>query len=198
MTTVHNDKSFKKTVKDKNADNHEREVLKPNAIELYTKYMRGVDLADQQMWHSLFQHKSLKWWKKLFFGLIETSFVNTIIIYKALHPRETIDRNKLRLEVVSSLLAAYTRKPNKRGRRYTNPPPMRVVDRHFDTVNPVLVGGKPQRLKCVVCCAPDGKQCRTANWCKQCQVAVHRYECFERLHTLKDHRYNCAGPGTHP
>ena len=112
--------------------------------------------------------------------------------------KKKIDRNKLRLEIIESLLDGYHRKPNKRGRRYSNPPPMRTVERHFDCINPNrLADGKPQRLECVVCTPPAGKKCRTINRCKQCNVAVHRYECFEKLHTLKEYKFGCAGPGTH-
>ena len=198
VSSVHNDKTFQKVVKDKTAPNHQREVIKPNAIELYTKYMRGVDLADQQMWHSLFDHKSVKWWKKVLFALLETSFVNSLIIFMRCHPGVSIDRNKFRLDVITSLLQQYQRKPSKRGRRASNPSPMHVTERHFDCPNPTILGnGKRQRLECIVCIPPEGKKCRTTNWCPQCNVPVHKYGCFEKLHTLTDYKYKCEGPGTH-
>ncbi len=198
VSTVHNDKTFNKTVKDKAAPNHEREVEKPNLIELYTKYMRGVDLADQMMWHSLFDHKNVKWWKKIFFALLETSFVNTLITYKHLHPREKVDRNKIRLNIIDHLLANYTRKPSKRGRRQSNPPPLRMTSRHFETPNPEFqANGRRKRFECVVCSPPAGKVCRTTNMCRECNVPVHKYSCFERLHTLKEYKFRCDGPGAH-
>ena len=49
ISTIHNEKVFQKSVRDKSAPNRQREVTKPKSIELYTKFMRGVDLADQQM-----------------------------------------------------------------------------------------------------------------------------------------------------
>ena len=154
----------------------------------------------------MFDHKSLKWWKKIFFALIEVSFVNTMITYinrdndnMTAAEKNAIDRNAKRVEIIESLLEDYQRKPNKRGRQFSNPPPMRIVERHFDGINPNrLADGKAQRLECIVCKPPAGKKCRTTNWCKQCRVAVHRYECFERLHMLGDYTLACAGPGSHP
>ncbi|CAK9809085.1 PiggyBac transposable element-derived protein 4 [Anthophora quadrimaculata] len=39
-------------------------VRKPNAIINYTKFMGGVDLADQYCSMYYFMRKSLKWWRK--------------------------------------------------------------------------------------------------------------------------------------
>ena len=69
------------------APNHKRVVEKPKAVELYTKYMQGVDRGDQLLWYKLHIHKSLKWWKKVFVYLLEMSLTNASIIYKTFHPK---------------------------------------------------------------------------------------------------------------
>ena len=49
-TTLRNDKTFWKQMHNKVADEHVRTVAKPVAIELYTRFMGGVDRADQKLW----------------------------------------------------------------------------------------------------------------------------------------------------
>lgn len=57
-------------------------IKKPNAILNYSKYMGGVDKADQFASTYCFMRKSIKWWKKLFFWGMEISIINSFILYK--------------------------------------------------------------------------------------------------------------------
>ena len=81
ISSVHTSATFQKSLRAKAAPNHRRVVEKPKAVELYTKYMQGVDRGDQLLWYKLHLHKSLKWWKKVFMYLLEVSLVNASIIY---------------------------------------------------------------------------------------------------------------------
>ncbi len=201
-SSVHNDKTFEKTVKDKNSPNHQRQCQKPNCIELYTKYMRGVDMADQQMWYSMFTHKSLKWWKKILFALIEVSFVNTCIIWRKLHPGEQFDRNEFRLDIITDLLMGYDRKSQRPGRRSGGDPPARLVARHFlRRTQDLQVNGRRCLRQCIVCepkrpnggdDAPPSKfRCRTTHKCIECDEYMCEWPCFKRYHTLVNYRLKC-------
>ena len=44
--------------------------------------MNGVDIADQHSVYYRFIRKTVKWWKKIAFWLIQTSMVNSYILYK--------------------------------------------------------------------------------------------------------------------
>ena len=66
VTTIHNFTTFQKKAWDKDGQNHQREVMKPCSVELYTCNMGGVDQADRAIWTYLHTHKTLKWWKKIF------------------------------------------------------------------------------------------------------------------------------------
>ena len=46
--------------------------------------MSGVDKLDQMMAYYSFLHKSVKWWRKVFFWVLEAAVVNSYIIYKEL------------------------------------------------------------------------------------------------------------------
>ena len=57
-------------------------VSKPAIVDCYNHFMNGVDIADQQSVYYRFIRKTVKWWKKIAFWLIETSMVNSYILYK--------------------------------------------------------------------------------------------------------------------
>ena len=52
-TTVHTTATFNKQTRSRQLPTGFMERQKLCAIEMYTNYMRGVDLADQAMWYSL-------------------------------------------------------------------------------------------------------------------------------------------------
>ena len=52
-----------------------RPVSKPAVVDCYSHFMNGVDIADQHSVYYSFIRKTVKWWKKIVFWLIETSMV---------------------------------------------------------------------------------------------------------------------------
>ena len=58
-----------------------QQVKKPRAIDDYNRYKFGVDLANQLESAYIFDHKSLKWWKRVVASLLEVSVVNAFIIH---------------------------------------------------------------------------------------------------------------------
>ena len=59
---------------------------KPTMIDEYNHYMGGVDKLDQLISTYSFTKKSKKWWKKVFFRLLEISVINACILYMKFHP----------------------------------------------------------------------------------------------------------------
>ena len=49
---------------------------KPSAVHLYNNNMNSVDRADQLAVYYSFERKTRKWWRKVFFWLMETTIVN--------------------------------------------------------------------------------------------------------------------------
>ena len=66
-----------------------------NVIQQYNRYMIGVDKLDQMMCYYSFIHKSVKWWRKVFFWILELTVVNFYIIYQ--HTRNEIKQNSVHL-----------------------------------------------------------------------------------------------------
>ena len=56
---------------------------KPTVIADYNQYTLGVDKLDQLMAYYSFLHKSVKWWRKMFW-LLEVMVINSYIIYRKL------------------------------------------------------------------------------------------------------------------
>ena len=56
---------------------------KPVVVDRYNQHMGGVDKADQYSAYYSFSKRSVKWWKKLMFWLLEVAIVNSYILYKA-------------------------------------------------------------------------------------------------------------------
>ena len=50
-------------------------------VQLYHDNMLGVDKMDQQVPYYPFLRKSIKWWRKAFFWVLEVSVVNSYILY---------------------------------------------------------------------------------------------------------------------
>ncbi|XP_033109446.1 piggyBac transposable element-derived protein 4-like [Anneissia japonica] len=189
LTTIHNSSTFMKV---KNAPNGKREITKPCAIELYTQYVGGVDRVDRLRWTYLHIHKSLKWWKKLFLYLLETCFVNALIVYRYLHPNKKTLSYILRLELIDCLLEGYTRTNSRLGSKWSTPP-KRLTERHFPSINmDKTKGGKQSKPDCVVCSNRDIKRHQTQYKCSECQLPMCAAPCFMRFHTLSDYKVNCS------
>jgi hypothetical protein len=71
MTTVHSRRSNRE---------------KPLVINQYNQSMGGVDKADQYGCYYSFGRRSIKWWRKLMFWLLEVSIVNSNILYRETVP----------------------------------------------------------------------------------------------------------------
>ena len=56
--------------------------IKPVAVDEYNQSMGGVDKADQYSVYYLFERRTVKWWRKLMFWMMEVALVNSFILYK--------------------------------------------------------------------------------------------------------------------
>ena len=70
-------------------------VKQPKAIEQYNKYMNGVDLSDQLLSKHNVLRKCVRWWKTLFFHMIDIAAVNSYILFQ-LHRANNLDNAALK------------------------------------------------------------------------------------------------------
>ena len=157
-------------------------VNKPIMIHSYNQHMGGVDKSDQLILYYGFPHRSIKWWKRVFFHLLDLSVVNASILYNIASPKP-LSQLEFRLALVAGLLKNH--RPAHIDRRHLVPTsqlPLRLTERAFPEPIPTDTpyGGRPQ---CEVCRAKKIKRSQTQYRCKFCLTPLHSYPCFEVYHT---------------
>ena len=150
--------------------------VKPLVVDRYNKFMGGVDVADQFGCYYSFDRRTVKWWRKLLFWLMEVSIVNAYILYRGDHQGSHVD---FRRKLVVGLCEGF---PTVNVRRCLLQPPgthERLQGKHF----PVL---GERRRNCIVCNTRTSRH-DTKYYCKTCSThpALHVDICFERYHTLQ-------------
>jgi len=188
-------------------------ITKPRIVHEYNKYMGGVDRAGQMLSYTPFKMKTLKWWKRVWFHILNVALLNAYVLYKELSKDKTLKTNReFRKEIVQHIItfadrdkvASLGRRP--RGRRCTTDDSIvRLHGRHFPSkIEPV---GRKKNLSrtCVVCSKarrellrrgaaaanqPARKKKRVGREscfeCLDCNVALCVEPCFRLYHTSQD------------
>ncbi len=165
---------------------------KPSVVHMYNQHMNGVDMADQHAVYYSFLRKTVKWWRKLFFWLVETAVVNRYILHNQVLTPSRPNHLTYRRAIVESLASRYL----------ASAPPRRRLGRprkrqHPEQSDPErlnrqlhLLDKRPQHHDCVVCSHRPGERRRTPYVCKTCSdsPSLCPHPCFERYHTLRNYR----------
>ena len=149
--------------------------------------MLGVDKLDQLMSYYSFLHKSVKWWRKVFW-LIEVAVVNSYIIHQqqahrlGTHPLAHIAFRRQLIEHLSEPIRCEVMPSSRRGPRKSQNLERLQPVRHF-----LAKGAK--RVDCVVCSKrEEGTAQHLTNYvCGTCSNKPHLCPapCFEIYHTKK-------------
>ena len=176
-------------------------ILKPDVMHSYNQFMGGVDLNDQLAKYSAFNHRSCKWWKKVFFRLLNLAMVNAYVLYREWQKSMGKDIKNLRQvkfhhNIIKGLInEKLARKVS--GRKSVEH--LRLIEPHFPS--PLLSEATHRKIQrhCVVCNpaerkidATKGETRRrpgktTTYQCIKCNEALCVYPCFELFHTHKDY-----------
>ena len=132
------------------------------------------------------RRKSMKWYKTLFFHLVNLCEYNAFVVYKSLHPNTKLKFLQFRMALIRQLLEqSTTATPVPTAAEQMN----RLTGRHFLEYNPSTSTREHGMRSCQVCkgkqSLPSGKKLRreTVYRCKQCQVPLCPVPCFEIYHT---------------
>ena len=82
----------------------QEDIEKPVVIYDYTAHMGAVDRSDHYCTSYSFMQKSLKWWRKMFFWLVEVSTVNSFVLYKKVNHTTTLQHLTYRQKLVEQLV----------------------------------------------------------------------------------------------
>jgi len=162
---------------------HQR-VVKPISVKDYNENMGLVDKSDMQISFSESVRKSLKWYKKLFFHILDIALFNAYVLDK-LKTRETIRLFEFQLKVIRALVEEFDVQRSTRQGRPSVETPVRMTARHFPSKVESSADG---RRRCFVCshtiCGPK-HETKTSYECKEYNVGLCVAPCFETYHTLK-------------
>ena len=83
-----------------------RQVAKPKVVHNYNQCMNGVDRADQCTVYYSFVCKCKKWWRKVYFWLLEVTVVNSYILFKS-STSQNISHLSYRRQIIDALAARH-------------------------------------------------------------------------------------------
>ena len=143
----------------------------PEAVIQYNKHMGGVDRGDQCRGYYNCRMKSRKFYKYIFFFLLDVAITNAYILHKCYSPSTTTRVFKtikdFRLELAKELIGDYCsrRRPGRIGGPHRS-----IPLRHFPVMLPS--DGNPAKKKRGRCegCKNKRLRCDTSWFCNECQV----------------------------
>lgn len=147
----------------------------------YNNGMGGVDVSNQMTDHYAAELRTVKWWKKVVFHLIDWTVTNSYICYK-LNPniQEKLKTHPFLVQLVERLIDGYQEPRKKVCMPSIGCPEVRKVERHFIQVIP-----EKKRKKCAVCAQDRNKGLKGTHittWCPDCGVGLCKGECFKTYH----------------
>ena len=172
-------------------------ITKPVVMHMYNKFMGGVDRNDQLGKYSAFNHRSLKWWKKVLFRILNLCMVNTFTLYNewcAIQGKPKLKKLKFRRNVINQIVEFVGPdgvRPVQRAVAHT-----RLSERHFPSHIPQNNPKRRIALACFVC-RPAMRKLENQNGaekkkrpgressfeCKKCNKTLCVAPCSELYHT---------------
>ena len=182
LSTLHRDET--ETISRKSRGGDTEHISKPKIVTDYNRHMNG---ADQLMVYYACGRRTLKWYKRVFWRLVEHVVINAYVLFKQVTKPSLRQwtQKKFRMELAYQLTAALVANRIGQGRTSpANPLLTRLKGKHFAYYH-------EKRARCVVCAykrqttnSKKRKDTKTKNYCPKCDVHVCHGQCFERYHTL--------------
>ena len=172
-------------------------VSQPRAISNYNKYMNAVDRSDQILATNNVNRKCMRWWKTLFFHLIDIAVVNSFLLFKEhqtkfpdnvdLHRPSHFSLSDFREEIVRQLcnLPECDVPPV-----LSSVKPAPPSSSEFETVH--IPRFTAHQKRCVVCLKQGRGEFKVSSFCSapQCEgkyMHVTTKNCFEEFHSKAYH-----------
>ena len=169
LSTIHKDDSF---IIDGNI---------PICVDDFVRYMRGVDRHDQLLSYNPIPRKSAKYYKKLFWYIVDIIIVNCYVIYK-----HKVDENNNKVEKIDDdfkLIDSFHDFKLILATELIGVDSLKVVvnkNKHFIVRN-LNEDGNIRKMKCF-CCNQNGLRKETIYKCDVCNIPLDM-ECFKKYHS---------------
>lgn len=163
-------------------------ILKPECVLDYNCNMGAVDRTDMLLSTTESVRKSIKWYKKLFFHLLDLSLLNAHVLYN-ITTGKNIPLADFQLSLVKEIIAEH-HKIKPRASTSSKPDdahsPLRLIERHFPSMYEATEENKRPPCKRCVVCAKSKIRKETRYTCVNCNVPLCVVPCFERYHVVKN------------
>lgn len=187
LSTIHGDNTVSVERRSRQAEGGREVVEKPEAITEYNKYMGGVDRGDQLLSYYGFPHRTVKWWRRAFFFLIDAAIVNSYTMYCQQTQGRRLSHESFRIELAKDMLKAASPQPAQslHGPQHQPQQPLaRLTERHFPGQLEKSATGRQLQRACAVCSNKKGRGRKTTTFfCKQCNLPMCIVPCFELHHS---------------
>lgn len=158
-------------------------IKKTLSIAHYNKCMRAIDHVDMQISLSERLRKTIKWYKRLFFHLLDITVQNSYAMFKV-NSKKNLELSEFRLQLVRELIDEYgSERPQSRGRPSIDSP-VRLTARHFIAFIPE----DNARKRCFAWSHTVRREKKPSDaryYCPNCDVLLCNPDCFREYHTLK-------------
>ena len=163
-------------------------VSKPAVIDLYNKHMGGVDLADQQRQYYSVGRSSYKWYRYLFWFLLDISICNSFIVYNTYRMgqrQRKVKQLNFRVNLAKALIGGFSSTASlghsAKRRKIEN---LSVAPENMGKHFSCKIEGR--KKVCVYCKrvgrkTTGGRSVETTFQCLQCNVALCK-TCFHDYH----------------
>jgi len=178
----------------------------PQVVQKYNKFMGGVDRCNLMSSKYAVESKTYKWWKRVFFHMLNIAFTNAYVLYKhttADKPAMTARkfRNTLIVDQVKGVDLMQMPSTRIRGRRPSDNTPARLNLQLGHWLERVPQVGKKalSQKACEVCSTAEKQEKKdgrkpgsrygrlTTYQCEVCKVALCQMPCNKIYHMHKDY-----------
>ena len=146
----------------------------------YNKYARGVDTLDEKIAFYEIKKKNVKWWKKIFYFIIEVCINNAMILYNN-NEKDYITEIQFKEKLCKDILSQYNKlnlKDDKFLKNRINKIPKEYLDRLHHLIE---VKNKNERKRCKKCYDEKKIDNKVYLICKECNLGFH-LQCFLNWH----------------
>ncbi|CAH2002110.1 unnamed protein product [Acanthoscelides obtectus] len=131
-------------------EKRDKKIQKPAVVLSYNKDMGGVDLSDNFLhFYSLDLTHLKKYYKKMFFHLLNIAILNSYILYKQSGGQKT--RLNFVMELGEKLIQKYSVPVAQQLRRARSYNVSRFVERHFPSIMPPTANKEKPTKRCHIC-----------------------------------------------
>ena len=163
-----------KQIRSKKSSTGYREIQKPSIVNDQNKYMGGCDLAGQLCKYYTHNHRTLKWWKRLFVTILDICLLNATIAYNSIPTNSRLSGLEFRVKVIEGLLSTWKYNPAQHANQLSCSRP--------SSQHPHFPGRSGKKRNCVVC-STKFKRRQTRMICKHCNKPMCVVPCFEKFHS---------------